>query len=167
MISMLRCASSGASPSCTMGASSRRGRRKRSRAIPRSRISISGPSMADAVPVPALAIVGLSVHYGQVPALHDLNLTLDHGVVAVVGRNGMGKTTLCNTVMGLIRASSGSITAFGQDLRALNPYNIANAGIGYVPQGRRIWRSLTVDEHLRLAYRGKAGAVWTVEHIYE
>src|SRR5213078_4380741 len=148
-----------------MGASSRRGHRRKSRTTPKSRISISEASMADASPASALAIAGLSVHYGQVPAIHDLNLMLDRGVVAVVGRNGMGKTTLCNTVMGLVRASSGTITAFGQDLRALSPHSIANAGIGYVPQGRRIWRSLSVDEHLRLAYRGNADAAWTVERI--
>src|SRR4051794_12193521 len=126
-----------------MDASSKRGRRRKSRTIPRSRTSISGASMAEAAP--ALAIAGLTVHYGQVPAIHDLSLALDHGILAVVGRNGMGKTTLCNSVMGLIRASSGTIMAFGQDLRALGPHSIANAGIGYVPQGRRIWRSLTVD----------------------
>jgi uncharacterized protein (UPF0261 family)/ABC-type branched-subunit amino acid transport system ATPase component len=123
--------------------------------------------MAEPASVPALAITGLSVHYGQVPAIHDLTLTLDHGVIAVVGRNGMGKTTLCNTVMGLIRPSSGTITAFGHDLRALSPHEIANLGIGYVPQGRRIWRSLTVDEHLRLAFHGDGNSVWTVERIYE
>src|SRR5262245_22007710 len=130
--------------------------------IPRSKRSISEASMADEASLPALAIADLTVHYGQVPAIHDLNLTLDRGVLAVVGRNGMGKTTLCNTVMGLIRATSGTITAFGQDLRALNPSGIANAGIGYVPQGRRIWRSLSVDEHLRLAYRGRVEATWTI-----
>jgi uncharacterized protein (UPF0261 family)/ABC-type branched-subunit amino acid transport system ATPase component len=123
--------------------------------------------MAEPTPAPALAIDGLTVHYGQVPAIHDLDLTLDRGIVAVVGRNGMGKTTLCNTIMGLIRASSGTIHAFGEDLRALNPHDIANAGVGYVPQGRRIWRSLTVDEHLRLAFRGGSDAAWTIERIYE
>ena len=116
---------------------------------------------------PALAIRDLTVHYGQVPAIHDLALTLDHGVVAVVGRNGMGKTTLCNTVMGLIRASRGTIAAFGRDIQALPSYSIADAGIGYVPQGRRIWRSLSVDEHLRLAYRSGANAVWTIDRIYD
>jgi uncharacterized protein (UPF0261 family)/ABC-type branched-subunit amino acid transport system ATPase component len=122
--------------------------------------------MAEA-PLPALAIRNLTVRYAHVPAIQDLSLTLDRGILAVVGRNGMGKTTLCNTVMGLIRPSNGIITAFGKDLRALSPHEIAQFGVGYVPQGRRIWRSLTVDEHLRLAFRGDADASWTIERVYQ
>ncbi|MFL5258653.1 MAG: ABC transporter permease [Hyphomicrobiales bacterium] len=122
--------------------------------------------MAEA-PLPALAIRNLTVRYGHVPAIQDLSLTLDRGILAVVGRNGMGKTTLCNTVMGLIRPSNGTISAFGKDLRALSSHEIARFGIGYVPQGRRIWRSLTVDEHLRLAFRGDADASWTIERVYQ
>src|SRR5262245_15597381 len=163
---MWRSESSNASPSCTMGASSRRAAPRRSRMTPRFRTSISEGSMAEAL-APALAIRDLTVRYGEVPAIHNLDLTLDQGIVAVVGRNGMGKTTLCNTVMGLISAASGSIAAFGQELTGLSPHAIANAGLGYVPQGRRIWRSLTVDEHLRIAYRSNAHASWTVERIYE
>lgn len=118
-------------------------------------------------PGPALAIRGLTVRYGHVPAIHDLSLTLDRGILAIVGRNGMGKTTLCNTVMGLVRASTGAISAFGTDLRALSPHEIAQFGVGYVPQGRRIWRSLSVDEHLRLAFRGSANAPWTIDRVYQ
>jgi uncharacterized protein (UPF0261 family)/ABC-type branched-subunit amino acid transport system ATPase component len=122
--------------------------------------------MADAS-IPALAIQNLTVRYGHVPAIQDLSLVLDRGILAVVGRNGMGKTTLCNTVMGLVRPANGLISSFGKDLRALSPHEIAQFGIGYVPQGRRIWRSLTVDEHLRLASRGGVDAAWTIERVYQ
>ena len=72
-------------------------------------------------------------------------------MLSVVGRNGMGKTTLCNTIAGLKRARSGSIRVDGREVSALEPHEIHSLGVGYVPQGRRVWPSLTVDEHLRLA----------------
>ena len=88
------------------------------------------------------------------------------GALSVVGRNGMGKTTLCNAIMGLVRASSGSIRFAGEELIGRAPADIARLGIGYVPQGRRLWRSLTVDEHLRLVAGERRGA-WTIERIYD
>jgi uncharacterized protein (UPF0261 family)/ABC-type branched-subunit amino acid transport system ATPase component len=119
-------------------------------------------SQANAV----LQISGLNVYYGRSHALQGVDLTLEQGVLSVVGRNGMGKTTLCKTIMGLVRASSGSIRMQGQDLTSLQPAQIARLGIGYVPQGRRLWRSLSVDEHLRLSAGGRRGA-WSVERIYD
>ena len=85
---------------------------------------------------------------------------------SVVGRNGMGKTTLCKAIMGLVRASSGSIRFLGEELTGRRPAEIARLGIGYVPQGRRLWPSLTVDEHLRLV-QGSQRSGWTIERIYE
>jgi uncharacterized protein (UPF0261 family)/ABC-type branched-subunit amino acid transport system ATPase component len=114
--------------------------------------------------VPALAIEKLDVHYGRAHALQEVSLTLDRGVLAVVGRNGMGKTTLCNAITGLVPAS-GSIRLFGDEIRGLPPHAITDRGVGYVPQGRRVWPSLTVDEHLRLANRHRDGA-WTIERVY-
>ena len=115
---------------------------------------------------PALEIRGLDVYYGHSHALQGVNLTLDAGVFSVVGRNGMGKTTLCKAIMGLVRASGGSVRIRGQDITALSPARIARLGLGYVPQGRRLWRSLSVAEHLRLAAGIRTGP-WTIDRIYE
>ena len=115
---------------------------------------------------PVLEIRGLNVFYGRSHALQGVDLTLRQGALAVVGRNGMGKTTLCNAIMGLVRASSGSIRFAGEELVGRAPADIARLGIGYVPQGRRLWRSLTVDEHLRIVAGERRGA-WTIERIYD
>ena len=112
-----------------------------------------------------LQIRDLHVHYDQSHALQGVDLTLDEGVHAVVGRNGMGKTTLCNAVMGLLPVRRGSIRFEGGDITGLAPYRVAARGIAYTPQGRRLWPDLTVDEHLRLAGRG--GGSWTVERVYD
>lgn len=111
-----------------------------------------------------LEVKDLNVYYGQSHALQGVNLTLDHGVLSVVGRNGMGKTTLCKAVMGMIPASSGSINFDGKSLIGMSSTEISRAGIGYVPQGRRLWPSLTVDEHLKLV--ANKGGQWSVERIY-
>jgi uncharacterized protein (UPF0261 family)/ABC-type branched-subunit amino acid transport system ATPase component len=116
--------------------------------------------------IPVLQVAGLNVFYGRSHALQGVDLTLQQGVLSVVGRNGMGKTTLCKAIMGLVPISSGSIRFFGEEIAGRSPAEVARRGIGYVPQGRRLWRSLTVDEHLRLMQRGKRGA-WTPERIYE
>ena len=116
--------------------------------------------------VPVLQVDDLHVFYGHSHALQGVTLTLDHGVLAVVGRNGMGKTTLCNAIMGLVQVSRGSVRAMGESITGLASNEIVDRGFGYVPQGRRVWPSLSVDEHLRLAARDKAGD-WTVERIYE
>jgi len=115
---------------------------------------------------PALEVRGLDVYYGHSHALQGVDLTLESGVFSVVGRNGMGKTTLCKTIMGLLRASGGSVRVRGEDITRLNPARIARLGVGYVPQGRRLWRSLSVDEHLRLTAGIRSGS-WTVERIYD
>jgi uncharacterized protein (UPF0261 family)/ABC-type branched-subunit amino acid transport system ATPase component len=115
---------------------------------------------------PVLEIRGLNVFYGRSHAVQGVDLTLRLGALSVVGRNGMGKTTLCKAIMGLVRTSSGSIRFAGEELVGRAPADIARLGIGYVPQGRRLWRSLTVDEHLRLVASERRGA-WTIERIYD
>ncbi|PJG56294.1 ABC transporter permease [Bradyrhizobium forestalis] len=114
----------------------------------------------------ALEVRGLDVYYGHSHALQGVDLTLESGVFSVVGRNGMGKTTLCKAIMGLVAVSGGSIRVRGEDVTRRSPAQIARLGVGYVPQGRRLWRSLSVDEHLRLAGGMRSGA-WTVERIYD
>ena len=111
-----------------------------------------------------LEVRDLNVFYGQSHALQGVNLTLGAGVLSVVGRNGMGKTTLCKAIMGLVPVRAGSISFNGQNLAGLGSAEIARLGIGYVPQGRRLWRSLTVDEHLKLV--ATKGGDWTPERIY-
>jgi uncharacterized protein (UPF0261 family)/ABC-type branched-subunit amino acid transport system ATPase component len=114
---------------------------------------------------PVLQLQGVNVFYGRSHALQGVDLSLYSGVLSVVGRNGMGKTTMCKAIMGLVRPTSGSIRFMGEELVGRSPAEIARMGIGYVPQGRRLWRSLTVDEHLRLVSTGKGN--WTPERIYE
>ncbi|MBV8912640.1 MAG: Tm-1-like ATP-binding domain-containing protein, partial [Acetobacteraceae bacterium] len=114
---------------------------------------------------PVLQISGLNVFYGSSHALQGIDLTLPGGVLAVVGRNGMGKTTLCKAVMGLVPIASGTIRFAGEEIGGLGPTDVARRGVGYVPQGRRLWPSLTVDEHLRLARR--PGGPWSIERIYD
>ncbi|MDK3074633.1 ABC transporter permease [Sedimentitalea sp. JM2-8] len=112
----------------------------------------------------ALEVRGLNVYYGASHALQGVDLRLETGVLSVVGRNGMGKTTLCKTIMGLVPAASGSVSFAGQPLVGRPAAEIARMGIGYVPQGRRLWRSLTVDEHLKMVE--KKGGAWSSERIY-
>jgi uncharacterized protein (UPF0261 family)/ABC-type branched-subunit amino acid transport system ATPase component len=119
---------------------------------------------AERAGAPALEVRGLNVFYGASHALQGVDLRLDRGVLSVVGRNGMGKTTLCKAIMGLVPVGAGSISFKGKPLVGLTPADIARAGIGYVPQGRRLWRSLTVEEHLRMVAR--SGGAWSIERIY-
>ncbi|MBR0700234.1 ABC transporter permease [Bradyrhizobium diazoefficiens] len=114
----------------------------------------------------ALEVRGLDVYYGHSHALQGVDLTLESGVFSVVGRNGMGKTTLCKAIMGLVNVSGGSIRVRGEDVTRRPSAQIARLGVGYVPQGRRLWRSLSVDEHLQLAGGMRSGP-WTVERIYD
>ncbi|WP_274423831.1 ABC transporter ATP-binding protein [Chelativorans sp. YIM 93263] len=112
-----------------------------------------------------LAVDDLHVFYGASHVLHGVSLEAGTEPVAIVGRNGMGKTTLCKAVMGLVPARSGSIQVRGRAVTGLRPYQIARTGLGYVPQGRRVFPSLSVEEHLLLTARTRGR--WTIERIYE
>jgi uncharacterized protein (UPF0261 family)/ABC-type branched-subunit amino acid transport system ATPase component len=116
---------------------------------------------------PALEIENLHVYYGESHAIQGVSMTLDRGILAVVGRNGMGKTTLCNTIVGLKSSRSGSIRILGRQTARLEPHVIHRHGVGYVPQGRRVWPSLSVDEHLRLVATGGPHVAWTVDRVYQ
>jgi len=115
----------------------------------------------------ALKITDLHVYYGESHAIQGVSMELARGVLAVVGRNGMGKSTLCNTIAGLKASRSGSISIYGRETTRLEPHIIHRHGVGYVPQGRRVWPSLSVDEHLRLVAVGGANAKWTVDRVYQ
>jgi branched-chain amino acid transport system ATP-binding protein len=113
-----------------------------------------------------LQVRGLDVHYGQAHVLQGVTLEIGTTPLAVIGRNGMGKTTLCQTLMGLVAASGGEARIEGRPILGLAPNKVAAQGIALVPQGRRTFPSLTVHEHLVLAARGKRPR-WTIERIYE
>ncbi len=119
-----------------------------------------------------LEVEGLSAFYGKARALDDVSFRMEHESVAIVGRNGMGKTTLCNAIMGISPpTATGSIRFAGNELVGGHSYRIARHGIGYVPQGRRLFPSLTVDEHLRIASRGAdgggGGQEWSRDRVYD
>ena len=120
--------------------------------------------MASSAPV--LEVRGLNAYYGRSHALQDVDLAVGAEPVAIIGRNGMGKTTLCNAIMGLLAGVRGSIRMDGVELVGKAPYRIGGAGIGYVPQGRRVFPSLTTDEHLRMIGSRGDGA-WTPARVYE
>lgn len=113
-----------------------------------------------------LVVEGLEVYYDHVHILQGVSFEVGDRAVAMVGRNGMGKTTLAKTLVGLHPARAGSVVFAGRELLGLQPYSIVKAGIGYVPQGRRIWPSLSTHEHL-LMVGAKAGSRWTVDAVYD
>jgi branched-chain amino acid transport system ATP-binding protein len=115
---------------------------------------------------PFLAVTNVNAFYGRAQILHDVAFEMGAEPVAVIGRNGMGKTTLCRTVMGLMPGASGSVRFEGQELLGRPPYKIAAAGIGYVPQGRRLFPSLSTEEHLRMLGSSNGGR-WNVDAIWE
>ena len=116
-----------------------------------------------------LEVKDLNVFYGPAHVLQGIDFTVGEQPVSVIGRNGMGKTTLCHAIMGIHPStSSGSVRFGGLELLGKAPYKIARAGIALVPQGRRLFASLTVAEHLRvIARRGAGDGQWTAERIYQ
>jgi branched-chain amino acid transport system ATP-binding protein len=114
-----------------------------------------------------LQVDGLCAGYGTSRVLDDLSFSMGTEAVAIIGRNGMGKTTLCNSLMGLVRPSSGEILFAGDRLDGASPEKVARRGIAYIPQGRRLFPSLTVDEHLAMLAKGTKGKRWTPDAVYE
>jgi branched-chain amino acid transport system ATP-binding protein len=116
-----------------------------------------------------LSVKNLDVFYGRAHVLQGVSFDMGYEPVSLIGRNGMGKTTLCNAIMQIRPPSTtGSILFEGRELVGLASYKVAGTGIGYVPQGRRLFESLTVDEHLRMAApRGRGNHRWNVGEVYE
>jgi branched-chain amino acid transport system ATP-binding protein len=108
--------------------------------------------------VPALELVDLSVTYGTIPAVRKLDLTVGKGeIVGLIGPNGAGKSTTLHTITGLVRPQSGDIRLHGSSIVGRKPETIARSGVALVPEGRRIFGELTVEENLRLGVVGRDG----------
>ena len=116
-----------------------------------------------------LEVERLNAYYGTAQALEDVSFSMGRESVSIVGRNGMGKTTRCNAIMGIPPVhSSGSIRFQGRDIRGRASYRTAKLGIGYVPQGRRLFPSLSVHEHLQMVAPRRAGdSRWTIDRVYD
>lgn len=112
-----------------------------------------------------LRINNLDLRYGSSHVLHGVSLQLGQTPLGILGRNGMGKTSLCQAIMGLHPSSGGTISFNGENITQLTPEKRAQMGIGYVPQGRRVFRSLTVEEHLGIMAR--KGGDWSIDRVYE
>jgi branched-chain amino acid transport system ATP-binding protein len=114
----------------------------------------------------ALEAQGLNTFYGKSHILHDVTLTVaDGSITTLLGRNGAGKTTTLRSLVGLTPARTGSVRIFGRDTTRLPSFRIAAHGVGYVPEGRRIFPNLTVDENLHVPI--ERPGPWTIERIYQ
>lgn len=114
-----------------------------------------------------LRVTGLQTFYGHRQILFDLNLTIEQGqVISLLGRNGMGKTTTLKSIMGLAAVTRGKIEFTGVPLTHMESYQISRLGIGYVPEGRRIFANLSVRENLVATARNRAtGDAWNLEKV--
>ena len=123
------------------------------------------------MPAPLLEGRDLDTYYGQSHVLRGVSVSIGAGeTIGLMGRNGMGKTTLIRTLVGLVRARGGSVLIDGKDVTRLPTFAIARRGIAYVPEGRGIFASLSVAENLAIAGRGgtaASGPVWTSARVLE
>jgi branched-chain amino acid transport system ATP-binding protein len=118
----------------------------------------------------ALSLTNLHTFYGDSHVLHGVSFSLrPGGVLALLGRNGAGKTTCISTIIGFLKPRDGEIRLFGEPIGGLNPERISHLGVGLVPQGRRIFPSLTVRENLLVAQQRQntTAKPWNVERIYD
>jgi len=118
-----------------------------------------------------LRLGGVDAFYGDSHVLHGVGFTVHAGrLLALLGRNGAGKTTCLNTVIGFLPPRQGHVALFGEPIAGLPPETISRKGVGLVPQGRRVFRNLSVDENLRVAARppaARARNAWSLERVYE
>ncbi len=114
-----------------------------------------------------LTVENLQAGYGTSRVLDGLTFAMGTEAVCIVGRNGMGKSTLCKTIMGMVEPTAGAITFSGRRIDGLAPEKVARSGIAYVPQGRRLFPSLTVEEHLAMLAPESRGKRWTPAAVYE
>ena len=117
---------------------------------------------------PLLEVRDLTVHHGQLRALDHISLRVFPGeVYAIIGANGAGKSTLLRTIAGLHSPTAGSIVFDGKDVTKVRPERRATAGIAMVPEGRRLFGSLTVEENLQVGATFARQGPWTIERVYE
>jgi branched-chain amino acid transport system ATP-binding protein len=121
-----------------------------------------------------LDVKDLNTYYGDSHALQDMSLDVKDGeVVALLGRNGMGKTTTMKSIMGLLKPKSGTVIFQGKDITGFAPYKVARAGVGYVPEERRIFPNLPVLDNLKMGikhgkeFQSSGRNQWTFERIYK
>ncbi|HEX4332762.1 MAG TPA: ABC transporter ATP-binding protein [Usitatibacter sp.] len=113
-----------------------------------------------------LDVKDLQAYYGKSHILHGVSLEVREGeLVTLLGRNGAGKSTTIRSLMGLMKQMSGTVRMFGKDVAGWAPFKIAAAGVGYVPEGRRVFANLTVDENLHVPV--ERPGPWTIARIYE
>jgi branched-chain amino acid transport system ATP-binding protein len=113
-----------------------------------------------------LEVSNLQAYYGKSHVLHGVDLRVGQGeIVSLLGRNGVGRSTTAKAIMGLVDCT-GRIVFKGRDLTRLKTYEIAQLGVGYVPESRDIFPTLTVEENLRLGLKGKSPGRWTYEDMY-
>ncbi len=131
---------------------------------------MSASALPSARQTPLIDAAQLHTHYGASHILHGASLVIGAGqAVGLLGRNGMGKTTLVRTVLGLVRPTSGTIRVRGHDCTRARPDRIARLGVGYVPEGRGIFPNLSVRENLLMAARPgvDGGRDWTIERVLQ
>jgi branched-chain amino acid transport system ATP-binding protein len=115
----------------------------------------------------ALTLLGVDALYGESHVLHDVSFSLEAGkVLALLGRNGAGKTTCMSAIVGFLPPRAGRVRLFGESITRLSPEAISRKGVGFVPQGRRVFPTLTVRENLLVAFRA-ASSGWNLDKIYE
>jgi len=116
----------------------------------------------------ALSLQGVDALYGDSHVLHGVSFEVGAGrVLALLGRNGAGKTTCMSAIIGFLPPRKGSIRLFGESIAGLAPEAIARKGVGFVPQGRRIFATLTVRENLRVSERRSASSTWNLARVFE
>ncbi len=121
-----------------------------------------------------LEVTNLNTYYGESRVLQDVSVAIENGkIVALLGRNGMGKTTTLKSIMGLVKPKSGTVIYQGKNLTGFSPFKVAREGIGYVPEDRRIFPNLSLLDNLKMGIKhGEAAKTvsqnkWTIERIFK
>jgi len=115
----------------------------------------------------ALALSGIDALYGDSHVLHDVSFSVSSGkVLALLGRNGAGKSTCMSAIVGFLPPRKGEVRLFGENIARLAPEAISRKGVGFVPQGRRVFSTLTVKENFQVAYQGKKKS-WNLDRVFD